>query len=589
MSNRIDGLIDELRVYNRVLSEEEVQNLFGSYQYQVKSIDIIEPANNVIWDEGTQNRIEWVKTGEIGDTISIEYSADRVDWITINDNVAGNIYYYDTPYVSSDMGFYLRVSSNDYPSINDEIYFNLRNLDDSITIPIKTINIDGLPSDWDGIIPIIIDSESDSYCETGTDITQLFLAQDDHYLYWRVDTASGEFSFGSNGQEKLLVLLFYETTYPNGPYPNGITVNLNSPTNGFVSARYDNYDWIGLYGGIEYGRINQIAEGKIALTDFNPFKIEYLNAYYWRGADADPQCDDAIRYGELLLNDGILAILDITSPVENEVIDEESYIWIRWDKNETAGETVKIEYSRDGVDWLLINSSVAGDRHYWQVPGVSSDMEFQLKVTSNDHPDVYDINTFTIRAIEVPEIRITEPDNGEEWDEGTYEWITWDKNDAVGNTVKIEYSRDGVDWLTINNSVAGDRHYWQVPGVSSDMEFQMKITSNDHPDVYDINTFTIRAIEVPEIRITEPDNGEVWNEGTYQWITWDKNDAVGDTVRIEYSRDGVDWLTIHNSVGGDRYYWQVFGVSSDMTFQLKITSNDHPSVYDINSFTIRAN
>jgi len=95
-----------------------------------------------------------------------------------------------------------------------------------IIIPFRTITVDGISSDWSGINPIVTDAQGDSICETGTDIRRYYLAKDNTYLYWRVDTWSGTFSFGSPGNEKILVLLFLEIGTPSqGPYPNGITVN----------------------------------------------------------------------------------------------------------------------------------------------------------------------------------------------------------------------------------------------------------------------------------------------------------------------------------------------------------------------------
>ena len=174
-------------------------------------------------------------------------------------------------------------------------------IDENCIVPYtRTINIDGDPEDWDGISPIILDDQGDSFCETGTDIKSLYLAQDDTYLYWRVDTYSGTFSFENPPEDRKLVLLFYETDAPTGLYPNGITVQLNG-IDGVVLVRATNEDFVYLYNGQEYGTVGTIAEGRIPISEFNPFNIEFVGTYYYRGPDADPQCDEASKSGTLLV------------------------------------------------------------------------------------------------------------------------------------------------------------------------------------------------------------------------------------------------------------------------------------------------
>ena len=163
------------------------------------------------------------------------------------------------------------------------------------TVPEGSITIDGSPAEWISILPIVSDPPDDSICGPGTDVKDFYLARDDTYLYWRVDAADGIFSFGSPEDRRFLVLLFYEPNSPNGPYPNGLMVNISDPNSGYLSGRYTNQEGIDLYGGPEYGTVGTVAEGRIALAEFAPFNIETINAYYWRGPNVTPQCDDSWR------------------------------------------------------------------------------------------------------------------------------------------------------------------------------------------------------------------------------------------------------------------------------------------------------
>jgi len=62
-------------------------------------------------------------------------------------------------------------------------------------IPTATIIIDGDVNDWAGISPFISDEPNNKwtgdYSLSGTDITNVYLAKDDNYLYCRIDIADG--------------------------------------------------------------------------------------------------------------------------------------------------------------------------------------------------------------------------------------------------------------------------------------------------------------------------------------------------------------------------------------------------------------
>jgi hypothetical protein len=157
------------------------------------------------------------------------------------------------------------------------------------TVGNDAITIDGSSEDWAGVDPFLLDAEDDSDCEEGTDIKAYYLAKDDQYLYWRLETFSGTFFFGSDTEPKYPILLFYEDA------PNGLTVNISS-TDGLPVAHLSvgsNGVWEYLYGGQEYGVVDKIAEGKIPLDEFEGFEISFIMAYYWR-SESGPQCDEVM-------------------------------------------------------------------------------------------------------------------------------------------------------------------------------------------------------------------------------------------------------------------------------------------------------
>ena len=160
-------------------------------------------------------------------------------------------------------------------------------LDLGFTIPAGTMTIDGASNDWTGIEPIYNDPQGDSICGTGTDIRDVYFAQDSTYLYWRMDTWSGTYAYDLPSE--------------------GPTVSIRqltgSPTAGDVEARvfnhngisgviwqHDGSSWIQAFYGPEYGWVNNIAEGKIPLSMFSGAEYTKVYTYYFSGVDGG-DCD----------------------------------------------------------------------------------------------------------------------------------------------------------------------------------------------------------------------------------------------------------------------------------------------------------
>ena len=153
-------------------------------------------------------------------------------------------------------------------------------------IPIRTITIDGMPEDWDGLSPWITDPQGDIVdCEEGTDFKEIYLAKDDMYLYWRIDMQNDQFSFGTDF-EKFPMIHFYDVGGQNGS-TGGVKWQMwhGDENYGAVLLTYGDPDWtwIAKYVGIEYGIVQQIAEGKIPLELLNDFEIDYVMAFYYAG------------------------------------------------------------------------------------------------------------------------------------------------------------------------------------------------------------------------------------------------------------------------------------------------------------------
>ncbi len=148
-------------------------------------------------------------------------------------------------------------------------------------LPYKTIIIDGDPSDWDGVPTFMTDEQDDSNCGEGTDIKAVYFAKDNDYLYWRMDTWSE--TYDPNGTISLV--MYDDTSYTNCS-KGGVAGRISYP-NGSVDV-FDGdpiCKWNPLINGTDYGRIDQIAEGKIPIELFDDLSITNLWVDFAFGCD----------------------------------------------------------------------------------------------------------------------------------------------------------------------------------------------------------------------------------------------------------------------------------------------------------------
>ena len=166
----------------------------------------------------------------------------------------------------------------------------------SFEIPSQVISVDGNSDDWGGISPIIEDAE-DTVCGKGSDLKSVYLAKDEQYLYWRIDTWSGEFQFGEGELARGPGIVFYEPSSPRG-IEHSI---MGGPNNWSINKRYSpDGNWVNLinnYNNLNsdvYGAIGSVAEGKIPISLFSDLDINFIYAWYHEGGP-NVLCDDASR------------------------------------------------------------------------------------------------------------------------------------------------------------------------------------------------------------------------------------------------------------------------------------------------------
>lgn len=250
--------------------------------------------------------------------------------------------------------------------------------------------------------------------------------------------------------------------------------------------------------------------------------------------------------------------LMVTTPNGSESWTGYTYKYIYW-TGAISSSYVNLEYSvNNGASWnMIVNGSYNNGQYQWYVPD-SPSVTCLVRVTDYYDTAVKDMSdaVFTINA-PVPTITVSTPNGGQNWAAGSSQYIYW--SSSYINNVKIEYSiNNGNSWTTIISSTpAGNGYYyWPVPNVVSTL-CKVRITDTNNNSVTDVsdNVFTIY---VPNVKVTEPNGGEQWAGGSYQYIYW-TSAGLSSYVNIDYSINaGSTWTNIVSGTSnGGSYYWSV--------------------------------
>ncbi len=217
---------------------------------------------------------------------------------------------------------------------------------------------------------------------------------------------------------------------------------------------------------------------------------------------------------------------------------------------------IKTNHSGD-IMWEKVYASTDGNRRNFVQQTEDGGYIIAGSKTGN-HFDVY-----LIKIELFPEIIVTSPNGGEEWQsDSTYD-ITWTSYQTSG-AVKIEYSlNNGVDWTEIIGSAPDDgSHPWTIPDT---MSYNCLVRISDtNGSLSDISNSVFTICSEPFIIVISPNGGEIWSVDSTYNITWASAGTSGE-VRIEYSiNNGYDWETIADRILDEETYgWLIPNTTSD--------------------------
>ncbi|MEF8874297.1 MAG: hypothetical protein V5A88_06460, partial [Candidatus Thermoplasmatota archaeon] len=273
-----------------------------------------------------------------------------------------------------------------------------------------------------------------------------------------------------------------------------------------------------------------------------PGGVEYIDVEVG-GADADDVIAGAITFAGVDQNDPFYGVtgrteedtsisVDVNSLPHDMVVDVVAQTGSEGEGNATANQTVQ---------W----SDVGSENGMWGA-GSNKRADSGTTTMSWDCPaeDVTVISALTL-AVDPPEINVTRPSGGEEWDVGAQKEIEWKTTEGAGNitSVDLDLSLDGGgNWEAIDHGLNDTGSYsWAVPDENSD-QCQIRATvhdenNRDHTDIS--GTFSIGESPAPPENVTVEHDGspnvadpimvvfDNFSDGDYssdpEWTVYDGN------------------------------------------------------------------
>jgi hypothetical protein len=282
----------------------------------------------------------------------------------------------------------------------------------------------------------------------------------------------------------------------------------------------------------------------------------------------------------------VISKLEVTEPEANVVWasgDQKQIKWISSDDIDTVGIYISLD---DGNIWSSLAKVKASQKLYnWIIPYAINSSNVRILINDTKYTNINDTTgKFTIYP---PLLKITTPNGGEYIQGGKNYLITWQSSADIQN-VRIQYRLSpSSNWLPIIQSYPADslKYVWSVPIVTTDSA-QIKITDVLQPFVTDSSD---NVFKIGYVTVLEPNGGEHVQAGKNMLIRWSNSSNINN-VKIDYSIDGTNYITIVNSIPAapGNYTWTIPNLSTTTAYIRVSDASSNNAISDINDnpFTI---
>lgn len=272
--------------------------------------------------------------------------------------------------------------------------------------------------------------------------------------------------------------------------------------------------------------------------------------------------------------------MDVNSPDGGELWYHGQSRGISWNTEYVTSNQLQIEYTLDdGASWVLLTPLTENDGYYsWTLPSIST-TQARVRVTDLADPSTFAVSEATFTIAE-PYVTILGPTGGSTFTSCEAVTVNWAHGGTVNNRFTVQYStNDGGTWSTlvsnfIQTSQTNSNYTWDFPPVEGPVVFRVYDTSNAAvEDISDEVTFNSN----PEIIVTSPNGGELWEVGTTQTITWVSAASINYVDVYYTTNDGLTWNEIDDymSSTGSRS-WTIPNITSDeVRVRVRNTQNNY--------------
>jgi hypothetical protein len=293
-----------------------------------------------------------------------------------------------------------------------------------------------------------------------------------------------------------------------------------------------------------------------------------------------------------------ISTISFSKPVSSDILIAQETFRITWLTDGYVSNDLLLEYTKDGTNWVTIAEHVSNEGKYydWLVPQEAVGDNVIIRITDASNAQVTS-SSATFKVLGYPTIKVLSPNGGDNLiigEQFNITWKSWGAKLQQGGTdyqaIKISYSADnGTTWYEINNQQVNDGDYpWVIPDTETTQAL-IKVEDQNDPLIFDVSDANFN-IMIPSITLTSPNGGESWYAtGDYN-ITWTSRGYINpDSLKLEYSTDGVNWVLIKTGQANTgAYTWHVADINS-ASVRVRIADSLRSTVTDTsdNVFTIK--
>jgi|GEM_PF-1707963 len=282
--------------------------------------------------------------------------------------------------------------------------------------------------------------------------------------------------------------------------------------------------------------------------------------------------------------------ISVTSPVDSDewIVDTQENV--EWSSQNVTG-TVNIKISTDGGNTfpITLKSGTANDgAEVVDVPDNPS-VTCVIRVESASDNTTFGVSPGNF-SILLPSIAVISPGNGDNWDVGSEQTITWSSSHITGN-VNIKLSTDGGTTfpVTLKSNIANDlSEVISVPENPS-LNCVVKVESRSNNNIFGLSQGTFSITLVPVIVVLSPSAAANWTIGSRQTVTWSSVNVTGD-VNIKLSTDGGSTFPVTLKSGTPNDSTELIDVPANPseTCVIKVESAVDNNIFGVSegSFTI---